>query len=397
MTKGGNKKALGLIFAIVVLDLMGAGILVPVIPYLVREYRTDAATVGWLSTSFSIAQFLASPVLGVLSDRFGRRPVLLFSIFGSAVGYVLFGIGGALWVLFVSRVLDGVTGGNISTAQSYIADVTPPEDRAKSFGLIGAAFGLGFVAGPALGGVLSHISLSAPAYGAAVMALMTFIAAYFVLPESLDEEHRRHTPLELRDVNPFRLVGVGFNRQGLRSLLIVVFLLNFAFSGLQSNFAVFTLVRFGLGPSENAMLFVFLGVLAAFFQGYLIRRLIPRFGERRLSLWGMILSMIAYMMTASSSAVWMLYASIAVMALGNSFATPSLTGLVSKQVTAREQGVFLGVTQSVAALTRVVGPVWAGLSFDWWGPGAPYWTGVVWIGAAVLVLIASTDPETAPQ
>ncbi|MCC6588495.1 MAG: MFS transporter [Bryobacterales bacterium] len=376
---------------------MGAGILVPVIPYLVREYRTDAATVGWLSTSFSIAQFLASPVLGVLSDRFGRRPVLLFSIFGSAVGYVLFGIGGALWVLFVSRVLDGVTGGNISTAQSYIADVTPPEDRAKSFGLIGAAFGLGFVAGPALGGVLSHISLSAPAYGAAVMALMTFIAAYFVLPESLDEEHRRHTPLELRDVNPFRLVGVGFNRQGLRSLLIVVFLLNFAFSGLQSNFAVFTLVRFGLGPSENAMLFVFLGVLAAFFQGYLIRRLIPRFGERRLSLWGMILSMIAYMMTASSSAVWMLYASIAVMALGNSFATPSLTGLVSKQVTAREQGVFLGVTQSVAALTRVVGPVWAGLSFDWWGPGAPYWTGVVWIGAAVLVLIASTDPETAPQ
>jgi len=389
-----NKKALSLIFLIVVLDLMGAGILVPVIPYIVREFRTDAATVGLLSTSFSIAQFLASPVLGVLSDRYGRRPVLLLSILGTAFGYFLFGIGGSLTILFIARVIDGTTGGNISTAQSYIADVTPPEDRAKSFGLIGAAFGLGFIAGPALGGVLSHISLQAPAYAAGVLALGTCIAGYFVLPESLPAEQRRSAPFSAGDMNPFKLVATGLRRDGLRALMAAVFLINFAFSGLQSNFAVFTLVRFDLGPSDNAMLFSFLGVLAAFFQGYLIRRMIPRFGENRLATWGLVISSIGFLFIAGSTLVWMLYAAIAVIALGNSFATPSLTGLVSKQVSAREQGFFLGVTQSVAAFTRVIGPVWAGLSFDWWGPPSPYWSGAVFIAAGVVAVILARPRDS---
>lgn len=394
MKSAANKKALSLIFVIVVLDLMGAGILVPVIPYIVREFRTDAATVGWLSTSFSIAQFLASPVLGVLSDRYGRRPVLLLSLLGTAFGYFLFGIGGSLTVLFIARIIDGATGGNISTAQSYIADVTPPEDRAKSFGLIGAAFGLGFIAGPALGGVLSHISLQAPAYAAGILALGTCIACYFILPESLHADHRRTTPFSPGDLNPFQVVLNGLRRHDLRALLAAVFLLNFAFSGLQSNFAVFTLVRFNLGPSDNAMLFVFLGVLAAFFQGYLIRRMIPRLGENRLATWGLTISSVGFFFLGGSTAVWMLYAAIAVIALGNSFATPSLTGLVSKQVSAREQGLYMGVTQSVASLTRVVGPVWAGLSFDWWGPSSPYWSGALFILASVGAVILARPRDS---
>ncbi|MCC6756287.1 MAG: MFS transporter [Solirubrobacterales bacterium] len=393
MSPAANKKALSLIFVIVVLDLMGAGILIPVIPYIVREYRTDAATVGWLSTSFSIAQFLASPILGVLSDRYGRRPVLLFSILGTAFGYFLFGVAGSLTVLFIARIIDGATGGNISTAQSYIADITPPEDRAKSFGLIGAAFGLGFIAGPALGGILSHISLQAPAYAAGILALVTCIAGYFVLPESLPAEQRRTNPFTAGDINPFQLVSTGLRRHGLRALMAAIFFINLAFSGLQSNFAVFTMVRFNLGPSDNAILFAFLGVLAAFFQGYLIRRMIPRFGENRLATWGLAISSLGFFLVSGSTLVWMLYAAIAVIALGNSFAVPSLTGLVSKQVSAREQGFFLGVTQSVAAFTRVIGPLWAGFSFDWWGPPSPYWTGALFIlaGVAAVVLARPRD------
>lgn len=394
MSSAANKKALSLIFVIVVLDLMGAGILIPVIPYIVREYRTDAATVGWLSTSFSIAQFLASPVLGVLSDRYGRRPVLLLSILGTAFGYFLFGLGGSLTVLFIARIIDGATGGNISTAQSYIADITPPEDRAKSFGLIGAAFGLGFIAGPALGGLLSHISLQAPAYAAGVLALATCIAGYFVLPESLPTDQRRVHPFTAADINPFELVVTGLRRHGLRALMAAIFFINLAFSGLQSNFAVFTMVRFHLGPSDNAILFAFLGVLAAFFQGYLIRRMIPRFGENRLATWGLAISSLGFFLVSGSTLVWMLYAAIAVIALGNSFAVPSLTGLVSKQVSAREQGFFLGVTQSVAAFTRVIGPLWAGFSFDWWGPPSPYWTGALFILAGVVAVILARPRDS---
>lgn len=394
MSSAANKKALSLIFVIVVLDLMGAGILIPVIPYIVHEYRTDAATVGWLSTSFSIAQFLASPVLGVLSDRYGRRPVLLLSILGTAFGYFLFGLGGSLTVLFIARIIDGATGGNISTAQSYIADITPPEDRAKSFGLIGAAFGLGFIAGPALGGLLSHISLQAPAYAAGVLALATCIAGYFVLPESLPTDQRRVHPFTAADINPFQLVVTGLRRHGLRALMAAIFFINLAFSGLQSNFAVFTMVRFHLGPSDNAILFAFLGVLAAFFQGYLIRRMIPRFGENRLATWGLAISSLGFFLVSGSTLVWMLYAAIAVIALGNSFAVPSLTGLVSKQVSAREQGFFLGVTQSVAAFTRVIGPLWAGFSFDWWGPPSPYWTGALFILAGVVAVILARPRDS---
>jgi multidrug resistance protein len=384
-----SRRALGLIFLIVVLDLMGAGILVPVIPYIVREYRTDAVTVGWLATSFSLAQFLASPAMGLLSDRFGRRPVLLWSILGTAAGYFLFGFAQSLALLFAARILDGITGGNISTAQSYIADVTPPEDRAKSFGLIGAAFGIGFVAGPALGGALSKLSLHAPAFAAGFLSLATFFAAYFILPESLPAAHRRRAPVSLADLNPFRSLVLGFARRGLRPIFLGWFLLTLPFAGMQSNFALFTLVRFSLTPADNALLFTYLGVLATFFQGYLIRRLLPRFGERRLAIWGLALCAAGFLLIGWSPGVAFLYLAIAVTALGNSFATPSLTGLVSKQVHPGEQGLFLGVNQSVAAFTRAVGPVLAGIVFDAAGPASPYWSGAIIIAFAALLLAAA--------
>ena len=162
-----SRRALTFIFVTILLDIMGAGILMPVVPYLVRPFRTDALTIGMLALTFSVAQFFAAPVLGAMSDRYGRRPILVFSVFGSAIGYTLFGIGGALWMFFLSRLIDGFTGGNLTAAQAYIADVSTPENRTKNFGLVGAAFGLGFILGPSIGGMLAKVSLNAPAWAAA--------------------------------------------------------------------------------------------------------------------------------------------------------------------------------------------------------------------------------------
>ena len=230
-------------------------------------------TVGLLALSFAAAQFLATPALGLVSDRIGRRPVLILSVLGSGLAYVVFGFAHALWLLFAARIVDGLTGGNISAAQAYIADVTPPSARAKNMGLIGAAFGLGFIFGPALGGLLARISLETPAFAAGGLSLVTAAFGYFVLPESLPPERRRREPLRLAELNPARQVGAALLRPELRPFLFALFALNFALSGLQTNFAVFTLTRFGLGPEQNAVIFSFLGIVAALMQGVVMRRL----------------------------------------------------------------------------------------------------------------------------
>lgn len=377
-----SKRALVFLFAVVFLDLMGVGILLPIIPYLVRQFRTDATTVGALSLSFSAAQFLASPVLGVLSDRYGRRPVLLISILGSAFGYFLFGIAGSLMVMFLSRILDGFTGGNISTAQAYIADVTPPADRAKNFGLIGAAFGLGFSVGPGIGGMLANLSLQAPAYAACALSLLTAIFGYFVLPESLATQHRRATNLKLADLSPVKPIREAFGRPELRLMLFSAFVLNFAFSGLQSNFAVFTLTRFGYTPQQNAWIFTFIGLCSAFTQGYLVRRIAPSVGERRLAMIGLGVLISGFLTISLAHAEWMLYLGV-ILVSGVGLATPSQMAILSRRVTAREQGWLLGTTQSVLSVTRLLGPMWAGAVFDLWGPGAPYATGAVWLSLAM--------------
>lgn len=375
-------RPIAFIFATVFLDLLGVGILIPVIPYLVQQYNSDALVVGLLSLSYSAAQFVAAPVLGALSDRYGRRPLLVLSVLGSAVGYVVFGLAGSLAVLFLGRIIDGFTGGNISIAQAYIADVTPPKDRAKNFGLIGAAFGLGFIMGPALGGVLSQISLQTPAFVAAGLSLITAAFGFFVLPESLPAEMRKRTAITLAEINPIRQVGEAIQRPGLRPALLAIFAQNVAFAGLQSNFAVFTLQRFGLGPQQNAALFTFLGIVGVVMQGFLVRRLVNRFSDRSLAVTGLIIMTSGFAATAFAPAVWMLYPTMALVSIGNALSTPTLTNIVSRQASAQEQGSILGATQSVNSLTRVFGPVWAGASFDVLGAGAPYWSGAIFIALA---------------
>ncbi len=396
------------LFLTVLIDLLGVGIVLPLMPYYVKIVEQSsipwlahnrAIVVGSLMASFALMQFLFAPLLGALSDRYGRRPILLISLAGSAFSYALFGMAEylsflgvetVLAILFLGRILSGITGASISTAQAYIADVTAPEERAKGMGMIGAAFGLGFMLGPALGGLLSTISLALPAFVAAGLALANVAFGYFNLPESLPRERRTVAPV--RGLNPLERVSALLRRPSIQPLLIGVLLLNLAFAGLQSNFAVFSDVRFGFGPLDNALIFTLVGLLAVLMQGVLIRRLVLAFGEARLVIAGMTLMAIGFVAIAFAPQAWMLFPVIGLVAIGSGMATPSLTSLISRRVAAHEQGTTLGGTQALTSLTMVIGPIFAGVTFDSIDAGAPYYLGGIVIAAAVTVVGSALLP-----
>ncbi|MHB0963131.1 MAG: MFS transporter [Gemmatimonadaceae bacterium] len=374
------------------LDIMGAGIMMPVVPYIVRPYSADALTIGLLAVVFSIAQFFASPLLGAVSDRHGRRPVLVISLIGASIGYALFGIGGALWIFFVSRIVAGFTAGNLTAAQAYIADVSGPEDRAKNFGLVGAAFGIGFIVGPSLGGVLAKISLTAPAWAAAGVALTTAIFGWLVLPESLAPERRRPHPLHMGDFNPFSLLLKALHTPRLRALFSGIFLSRFAMMALQTNFAIYTLDRFKYTPAQNAVVFTVLGVTATITQGFIIRRLSGRFSERSLLLVGLAVMAVGMAAVAAVPFGWLLSPAIAVLAIGSGLVQPTIQSLVSSAGTADEQGMLFGANGAITSVTAILGPAWAGLVFDHVAFTAPYWSGAIFLAAA-WVAIRRAVPE----
>lgn len=382
--------ALLFILITVFIDMLGLGILIPVIPFIVRQFSESAFTVGLLSMSFALFQFFAAPILGRLSDRYGRRPLLLFSLLGSAIGYVLFGFARSLAMLFTARIVDGISGGNISIAQAYIADVTEPKNRSRNFGLVGAAFAMGFIIGPAIGGALAHYwGLSAPAYFAGALAFGNTLLGFFVLPETRPKQKRTHAPMTFRTLNPIGSVLRGMQHEHVGAVFLTIFAFNVAFSGLQSNFSLFTLARFGWGPQQNAVLFSVIGISSALTQGLIMRRVVKTFGDQSIATVGLWLQAGAYMFIAFVWAPWMVFLGSSVMALGVGITNPTLSGIVSNSVSDKEQGVTLGTLQSVAALTRIVGPLWAGFVFDWLGPGSPYWSGSIMIAiAAVLIMRA---------
>lgn len=372
------------IFITVFIDLLGYGIILPLIPFYVQGQSGGATVVGTLGSLYSLMQLLSGPVIGALSDRYGRRPVLLICLFGTSLGYLMLGLADSLIVIYLAVMIDGITGGNLSTAYAYIADVTTTQDRSKGMGMVGAAFGLGLMAGPALGGLLSQYGLGVPAFTASAIALSNVLFGMLVLPESLPPE-RRSGVLSLRGLNSLTQLAGLFRLAHIRLLLAAMFTLNLAFSGLQTNFPLYSQARFGWGTTQNGIFFAYVGVCAVFIQGVLFRWVQPRLGEVRLAVGGLALMSLGLALLAMAPTGWTLYPFVGVVALGSGISIPSLTGLVSGRVSPSAQGRLMGGTQALLSLTFIIGPTLAGLSFEYLYVTAPYWLGSLLAAVALLV------------
>jgi len=359
-----------IIFITVFIDLLGFGIIIPLLPFYAQTFGASALVIGLLSTSFSLMQFIFAPIWGRLSDIFGRRPIILAGLLGSAASYLAFGLAASLPMLFAARILAGIAGANIPTAQAFIADSTGPENRAKGMGLVGAAFGLGFIFGPAIGGFLSHWGYSAPAFFAATLSLANFSAALFFLPESLPPDKRGARERSGR-VEAFQRA---WSRPKLALVLAVSFLVMTAFASFESMFALFVESRFAFGATTIGYLFAWVGVVLALVQGVLVGRVVRRIGEHRLVPAAILMMVVALAGVAAAPSVAILLAAIGLLAMGMGFNSPSMLSVVSRLADPADQGSTLGVSQSLASLARIVGPLWGGLVFDRFGHSVPFYT-----------------------
>jgi DHA1 family tetracycline resistance protein-like MFS transporter len=389
-----TRYALGLIFSIMLMDIVGLTGFNPVTPYLIRRYNNAALAVTLVTVVYAAAQFLAAPLMGKLGDRYGRRPVLLISLFGQAVGYAIFGVGGALWVLYLGRLIGGITGGNFSTANAYIADVSKPEERAKNFTLIGIAWSLGLILGPAAGGALGQLDKTLPAFVAAVLSLLNVLLGYFLLPESLPKERRSVVPLRLNDFNPAAAIAEMARKPGLGGLLVISCLFNFAFMGINSTSTLFYIEKFAVDPGQLGTLMALAGISLALVQFLLVQRVVKRFGEKRVCVTSLIGQVVGDLAIFFAPALWMIYlVNMFVTAVGG-FTFPTLTTLVTSRVQYREIGLLMGVTSALGSLMNIVSPIWAGIMFDRVMLGAPYWMGAIILLLAALLL--TREPGATP-
>ena len=374
---------LPVIFLTVFIDLIGFGIVIPVLPLYAERFGASPLVIGLLLGIYSAMQLVFAPLLGKLSDRIGRRPVLLLSILGTAVGFLLMGFARTLWLLFAARVIDGVTGGNISTALAYIADVTPPKDRSKRMGLVGAAFGLGFVVGPALGGLFSHISAGAPFFFAAALAACNALGIYFFLPESLSAHHRQQAKSRISVFSLFREA----NARALGIVIATYFLTTVAFSLLTATYPLFTERRFGFGAAQNGYLFACQGAIGAVVQGGLLGWLMKVWSDRALAVAGVVLLGSSLFTLPMTGTIPFLFVATAGMAIGHGLVASTLNGLASKAVNPGAQGRVLGLMQSAASFARIVGPVMGGwlLNIDALQQTVPFGRTPYWAGGLVML------------
>lgn len=385
-----------------VIDAMGIGLIMPVMPDLIREMRhTDLASAalwgGILASSFAVMQFLFSPTIGSLSDRFGRRRVLLISLFTMMLDYLVMAIAGTIWLLLAGRIVGGITAATQSTATAYIADISSAKDKAKNFGLVSAAFGIGFVLGPLIGGLLSTFGPRAPFYAAAALAAANFIFGYFILPETVTDAIRR--PFEWRRANPlgaFKHIG---RLPKLRALLAVHFLYSVAFFVYPAIWAYFTRERFGWDGLMVGYSLAAFGISMAVTQGFLIRLIIPRIGEVKTVLLGLCINMLSFLILATVSTGWVLLAFIPFIALG-SMASPALISIMSRAANDNQQGELQGLLASVGSVGVILSPILMTQTFSYfisanapfYLPGAPFLLSMILIGICIVIYLSVNKP-----
>ncbi len=389
-----RKAAIGFIFITLLIDVTGFGIIIPVMPKLIQELLgiSDVSIAsqygGWLTFAYAFMQFIFAPILGNLSDKYGRRPVLLFSLFGFGIDYIFLAFAPSIVWLFVGRLIAGITGASFTTASAYIADVSTPENRAQNFGMIGAAFGLGFIIGPMIGGLLGEFGARVPFYAAAGLALTNWLYGYFVLPESLDAEHRR--PFEWRRANPIGSLVQLRKYPAVSGLVVSLVLVYLAAHAVQSNWSFFNIEKFKWSPKMIGISLGMVGLLVGVVQGGLVRYINPKIGNEKSVYIGLGLYALGLLLFAFASESWMMFVFLIPYCLGG-IAGPALQSIISGHVKPNEQGELQGALTSLMSVTSIVGPPLMTNSFAYFtGPNKPfYFPGVSFLIGAVFMLLSA--------
>ena len=389
-------------------DRLSESIVFPLLPFLLARFAPDGRTLGLLAGSYALAQFVVTPLIGALSDRYGRRPVIAICVGGSVAGLGLFALTVSLpWaessvlpllLLFIARIIDGISGGTAATASAVLADISPPDKRARTFGLIGVAFGLGFILGPFVGGQLARIAVPLPVWVATGFAVLNLLVVLNVLPETLPVQSRRNLPRK-RDLNPFARIGQVLTDPSVGRLCAAFFLFFLAFNGFTAILVLYFKQRFGWGPELATAAFLVVGVVATVVQGGLIGPLVKRIGEWRLTLIGLVLVIIGCLMIpgiGSPERAPAIFTAVAILALGTGLVTPSLRSLVSRRLGREGQGTALGSLQALQSLGSFLGPPIAGVSYDLLGPVSPF-AGAATILLMVILLVSGSPLAASTQ
>jgi DHA1 family tetracycline resistance protein-like MFS transporter len=373
------------LFLTIFVSLVGFGIIIPLLPFYAETFGASPVWIGLLFASFSLSQLIASPVLGALSDRWGRRPVLIGSLIGTVISFVMLALATNLLILFLARIVDGLSGGNITTARAYIADVTTEDQRAKAYGLIGAAFGLGFVLGPVLGAAFSHISYTAPIWAATALTVVATLVAWTWLPETV---HR----VQAGGVSWWRFMPEMLRRPGLGRLMSIDFLYWLAFAVYQTTFAMFGARRFGFGVAATGYMLAGFGILGVVVHLFVIGPIVRALGERKVLILGLALAAGGLATAALSHSVEVFVLTLVPAAFGVGLCNPSLASLLSRSAESREQGRVQGTAGALESLGRTVGPVWGYSTLQYFGEGSAYATAAVLLVVTAILAVGYDVP-----
>ncbi len=396
-----NRRAIFVLFLTVFIDLLGFGIILPILPLYAEQFGAKPNEATLLIAIYSLMQFLFAPLWGSLSDRYGRRPILLLTLLGSVIAYIGLGFANSLWILFIARSLAGIMSGNIATAQAYIADITTPANRSRGMGIIGAAFGLGFILGPAIGGLLigtdsDNANFHLPSLFAAGLSLLALLCALILLPESLNSETKAKIPDHRYRQRRLNLLHLS-QRPQFCVLVGIYFLVTFAVAAMDSTLALWSKQQLNWGPQQTSYLFAFMGIVSTIIQGGLIGFLKKHFGEIKLLTLGILGLGLGLLLIGFSQSLILLLVATALVAWGISVSQPILNSLISQMTAPEEQGQILGIASSCSALARISGPTWAGASFMKFGSSAPFLSGFLVMLVALTLSLRVTKSASEPN